>query len=92
MFATMLNDGKGGPQDFAEARRLYSLAAAQGLAAAQNNLASMHYEGMGGPQDHMEARRLYSLAAAQGHAEAKAQLERMANAAAEALLAEEVPP
>jgi TPR repeat protein len=56
--------GHGGPKDEAEARRLYGLAAAQGDAQAQHNLALMHVRGRGGPKD--EARRLFGLAAAIG--------------------------
>ena len=42
------------------------LAAEQGDAVAQYNLAIMHRRGEGGPQNHAEARRLYGLAAQQG--------------------------
>eukprot|EP00966_Prymnesium_polylepis_P130052 3007687-Prymnesium_polylepis.1 len=49
----------------------------------------MHSMGECGPKDLVEARRLYSLAAAQGHVDAEQVLNRMANAAAEQLLAEE---
>ena len=78
--------------DRTEARRLYGLAADQGHAKAQYKLADMHYNGEGGPMDRAEARRLYGVAAKQGHAEAKLVLERLANEAAEALLAEEEGP
>ena len=73
----MVFDGLGGPQDLVEARRLYSLGAAQGDAVAQFNLAFMHDEGQGGPQDSPEARRLYGLAAAQGNARAQYNLAIM---------------
>ena len=63
--------GQGGPQDLPEARRLYSLGAAQGDAEAQFNLGVMHEDGHGGLQDSLGARRLYGLAAAQGHAKAQ---------------------
>ena len=39
--------GQGGPQDFAEARRLWGLAAAQGHAGAQYSLGRMHHRGEG---------------------------------------------
>ena len=42
-------DGDGGPQDLAEARQLYGLAAAQGYAEAQCLLGYMHRKGEGGP-------------------------------------------
>ena len=38
-----LSFGKGGPEDFAEARRLLGLPAAQGKAKAQLSLGGMHY-------------------------------------------------
>ena len=43
MLGRMHYDGDGVPQDFAEARRLYGLAAAQGHAVAQFSFGSMHY-------------------------------------------------
>jgi TPR repeat protein len=43
--------GEGVQEDFAEARRLLGLAAAQGDAEAQYGLGSMHYSGEGGAQD-----------------------------------------
>jgi hypothetical protein len=64
--------GYGGvAQDYAEAVRLYSLAAAQGHAVAQSNLGLMFENGRGVAQDYAEAVRLYSLAAAQGNADAQ---------------------
>ena len=57
----MHQHGHGGAQDFAEARRLYGLAAAQGHALAQVNLAIMHQHGHGGLQDFAEARRLCTV-------------------------------
>jgi TPR repeat protein len=64
-------------QDYAEAVRLYRLAAAQGHATAQSNLGYMFYEGQGVAQDYAEAVRLYSLAAAQGDAGAQFMLGLM---------------
>jgi hypothetical protein len=52
----MHEQGQGGPQDDAAARRWYGLAADQGLAEAQNNLGFMHKQGQGGPQDYAAAR------------------------------------
>ena len=73
----MLYRGEGGPRDLAEARRLFGLSAAQGDAAAQCNLGTMHHRGDGGPEDSVEARRLYDLAAAQGDAYAQCRLAWM---------------
>jgi TPR repeat protein len=55
-------------QDYAEALRLYRLAAAQGLAAAQSNLGYMYHMGQGVAPDRAEAIRWFRLAAAQGFA------------------------
>jgi hypothetical protein len=69
--------GQGVAQDYAEAARLYRLAAEQGHVAAQFNLGSMFENGEGVAQDRGEAIRLYRLAAAQGDADATAALERL---------------
>jgi hypothetical protein len=72
------DEGYGGvAQDDAEAVRLYSLAAAQGYAVAQNNLGIMFYLGQGVAQDYAEAARLFRLAAAQGLAHAQNSLGHM---------------
>ena len=69
---------RNGPQDFAEARRLYSLAAAQGHKNAQCFLAAMHMtDDQGGPHNFREAKRLYGLAASAGHARAQFMLADM---------------
>ena len=64
----MFDNGQGVAQDFAEAVRLYSLAAAQGHAYAQLSLGLMFENGEGVAQDTAEAIRWYRLAAEQGHA------------------------
>ncbi len=58
-------------QDWAEARRWYEKAAAQGNAEAQYNLGMMYEQGKGVRQDYAEARRLYEKSSAQGMAEAQ---------------------
>ncbi len=73
----MFEKGQGVAQDYAEAVRLYSLAAAQGHADAQFNLGGMFFRGQGVAQDRAEAIRLYRLAAAQGHARAKTNLKAL---------------
>jgi hypothetical protein len=71
-------NGCGGvAEDYAEAVRLYRLAADQGHAGAQNNLGSMIEIGLGVAQDRAEAIRLYRLAAAQGDEFATAALRRL---------------
>jgi TPR repeat protein len=64
-------EGKGGPPDFAEARRLLGLAAAQGQAKAQAELGNMHQ----GPEDLAEAEPLPGFAAALGAHAAQDQAE-----------------
>jgi TPR repeat protein len=64
--------------DEREAAHFFKLAADQGNANAQNNLALFYEQGRGGlPQDDSEAARLYKLAAGQGNAEAEAALQRL---------------
>lgn len=64
-------------QDYAEAARLYHLAAVQGHARAQMILGNLFRDGHGVAQDSAEAVRLYHLAAAQGDAEGQANLGYM---------------
>ena len=61
----MLDQGEGRPKDEVQARRQYTLAAAQGHAEAQYGLGIMLKLGLGGPKDEVEARRQFTLAAAQ---------------------------
>jgi TPR repeat protein len=58
--------GDGVPQDYKEAVKWYSLAAARGFAFAQHHLGDMYAMGSGVPQDYNEAMKLYRLAAEQG--------------------------
>jgi TPR repeat protein len=73
----MYVNGRGVPEDDAEAVRWYRLAADQGVAEAQYNLGGMYDYGLGVPEDYGEALRWYRLAADQGHAEAQVNLGRM---------------
>ena len=73
----MYVDGRGVPQDGAEAVTWWHLAANQGEVAAQYGLGVMYMNGEGVPQDDGEAVRLYRLAAEQGHAEAQLKLGAM---------------
>ncbi|OQX19342.1 MAG: hypothetical protein BWK76_04965 [Desulfobulbaceae bacterium A2] len=59
------------PQNYAEARRWYGLAAAAGYRQAKNDLAFMHYNGLGGDRDLRQALTLYESAALQGDAQAQ---------------------
>jgi TPR repeat protein len=70
----MFRDGQGVEQNYAEAVRLYKLAAAQGDAIGQANLGYMFLQGSGTAKNYAEAVRLLRLAAAQGHARAQCSL------------------
>ena len=65
------------PQNPAEAARLFRLAAEQGHATAQSNLAILYFNGKGVPQDHAEAAYWSYLAAKQGYALAQYNLGTM---------------
>jgi uncharacterized protein len=67
----MFENGKGVPQDYAEARMWYRKAADQGHADAQHNLGSMYENRKGVPQDFTEAVKWYRKAADQGYADAQ---------------------
>jgi hypothetical protein len=73
----MYAQGRGVPQDDAEAVRWYRKAADQGHPTAQNNLGMMYQEGHGVPRDDAEAVRWYRKAAERGHAIAQANLDRL---------------
>ena len=62
----MYDNGRGVPQDDAEAVRWYRLAAEQGHAHAQNNLGVMYAAGLGVPHDYVSAHMWLNLAAATG--------------------------
>ena len=73
----MFHFSQGVAQDYAEAARLYRLAAAQGNAGAQSNLGYIFENGNGVAKDRAEAIRWYRLAAAQGNAIAQSSLKRL---------------
>ena len=73
----MYEQGQGVRRNYAEAARLYRLAAAQGYAAAQNNLGFMYERGRRVRQDRAEAVRWYSMAAEQGNEAAQRNLDRL---------------
>ena len=68
------NGNLGVPQDYAEAVRLFRLAADQGLVRAQCCLAFMYADGTKVPQDFTEAVRWCRVAACQGEAQAQCNL------------------
>ncbi|MGL3608438.1 peptidoglycan-binding protein [Rhizobium sp. G187] len=63
-------DGRGVPNDFAEAAKWYRLAADRGFALAQYRLANFLEKGTGVAPDPAEAKRYYELAAASGNTSA----------------------
>jgi TPR repeat protein len=64
----MYDSGRGLPQDYKEAVKLYRLAAVQGLSVSQNNLGNMYLRGKGVPQDYVRASMWFDMAATQGDA------------------------
>ena len=73
----MYANGHGVAQDYAEAVRLYRLAADQGLAGAQSNLGVMYANGQGVAQDYVHAYMWTHLSAAQGYETALVNLDRI---------------
>lgn len=69
--------GKGVPQDYGEAFRLFLLSAEQGYAKSQYNLGYMYLKGEGVPQDYTEALRWFRLSAEQGYTYAQNKLGDM---------------
>ena len=71
-------NGEGVAQDYAEALRLYKLAAKQGFTDAEYKLGRMYEFGCGvAARDLAEAVRWYERAAAKGEEKAKANLARL---------------
>ena len=77
LIGAMYSQGRGVPQDDAEAVRWFRLAADQGDARAQFALGGMYADGRGVPQDDTEAVRWFRLAAEQGDASAQFNLGLM---------------
>jgi hypothetical protein len=73
----MYHNGKGVPQNNAEALRWNLLSAKQGYAKAQSNIGTLYYYGHGVGQDYTESLRWYRLAADQGDAPAQEDLGSM---------------
>jgi len=67
----MYEDGRGVPEDYAEAVRWYRLAAEQGLANAQIILGAMYANGERVPQDDVQAHMSFNLAASRLTGEAR---------------------
>ena len=73
----MYTEGRGVPQDDAEAIAWYRRSTEQGHADAQFNLGWMYANGRGVPQDDAEAIAWYRRSAEQGHADAQVNLGGM---------------
>jgi len=65
------------PQNYLEAKKWLTNAAAQGNRAAQNDLAYLYYNGLGGDRDYQKALELYEQAAQQGDTMAQANVGLM---------------
>ena len=63
----MYSDGRGVPQDYKEAIRLYKLAAKQGDSMAQFNVGVMYRNGWGVLADYIVAHMWYDIFAINGH-------------------------
>ncbi len=68
--ATRFADGRGVPQNLAEAAAWFERAASKGLVAAQFRLGGLYEKGMGVQKNIETARRLYTSAAEAGHPKA----------------------
>jgi hypothetical protein len=73
----MYDNGRGVPQDYAQAVAWYRKAAEQGDADAQNNLGLRYDKGQGVPQDYAQAVAWFRKAAEQGNALAQNNLGAM---------------
>ena len=71
ILGVMYDNGKGVPQNDAEAMNWYREAADRGETNAQCNLGTMYLTGQGVPQDYAEALKWYRKAADQGNANAQ---------------------
>lgn len=67
-FGQMAFDGDGVEQDYVQAANWWKIAAEQGHARSQHNLALMYENGQGVPLDFAEAAKFYRMAAEQGYA------------------------
>lgn len=72
--AQLYYEGRGVPQDYAEASRWYRKAAEQGYAIAQFALGDLYFHGIGVRQDYAETVRWTQKAADQGYAKAESGL------------------
>ena len=76
-FGMMSFDGDSVPQDYVKAANWFRIAAEQGHAKAQHNLALMYENGQGMSQNYAEAAKWYHMAAEQGLASSQNNLGSM---------------
>lgn len=84
----MYDNGRGIPENDAEAVKWYRKAAEQGHASAQGNLGVMYANGDGVPENYIKAYQWYSLAAAQGNSIAQSNKPKLAKRMTPAQIAE----
>ncbi|MBF0158421.1 MAG: sel1 repeat family protein [Magnetococcales bacterium] len=77
MLGVIYDQGKGVPQDPAEAVKWFRMAAEQGYADAQFSLGGLYANGLGVARDNREALKWLRMAAEQGHEHAKQLIEAM---------------
>jgi uncharacterized protein len=70
----LYDNGKGVPQNKAEALKLYHLAAERGNDGAQFSVGLLHFAGVAVPENRIEAAKWWRRAADQGHIGAQAYL------------------
>jgi uncharacterized protein len=85
---TMYQEGRGVPQNYAEAVKWYRLAANQGDAGGQGNLGLMYLYGLGVPKDYVSAHIWFNLSAAQGEQRAAELRDYIAQSMTPAQIAE----
>lgn len=77
ILADMYSEGRGVPQDYKEAVRLWRLAAEQGILSAEKRLADAYEWGKGVPQNYEEALQLYRHGALSGNVATQLALAEM---------------
>ena len=84
----MFNNGRGVPQNDAEAMKWFRLAANQGDAEAQFNLGVMFRDGVGVPQNYVQAHMWVNLAGAGGNSNGNKNRDMVAGEMTAAQIAE----
>jgi len=90
MLGIMYANGRGVPQDYAEAMKWCRLAAEQGYARAQYMLGIMYANGRGVPQNDVQAHMWFNLAASRAPASERDEAIKMRNVAASNMTPEQI--